>query len=178
MSCFYLPQDFSELLIDSENPQVGDIYSWIARCIWHRLLSLQDISLAALWLVDCLLPLGIRSHVLSSCHSLSDHPENSWNSFLFQKLFLFMDSEKGGGRCELLFIENWVTDSLDLTYETVTVCFPEELLSLVLKQGDEVSFPFCQLRKYSWARNKLENLVCKGCNVNDPVTKFKPGGKV
>lgn len=67
---------------------------------------------------------------------------------------------------------------MDLTYETVVICFPEELQSLVLKQGDEVSFPFCKLQKYSWVRNKLENLVCKGCNVNDALIKFRPGGKV
>ena len=56
--------------------------------------------------------------------------------------------------------------------------FPEELQSFVLKHGGEVSFPFCKLQKSSWIRNKWENWVCKGGNVNGALAMFKPGGKL
>lgn len=95
-------------------------HSVIADCTWHRLLSLLDISLTALLLLACLL---WESGLMHSTHAKSYLIilQNHDFFFLFQKLFLFMDSERDGGKCELLFIENWVTDHLDLTYETVAV---------------------------------------------------------
>lgn len=104
-----------------ENLQERDTYSF-CDC-W---LYLTQIAFSIGHFFDCpsttsLSALRIRSHAFYSCQVLSDHLAKSWFFFLFQKLFLFMDSERDGGKCELLFIENWVTDHLDLTYETVAV---------------------------------------------------------